>query len=68
MKSLKTLSLRARGKASAAILASAMSLTACVSPIAGPHGNYATPIGNAPVTAKGCTPDAFNLSRQFAPL
>ena len=51
MKSLKTLSLRARGKASAAILASAMSLTACVSPIAGPHGNYAPPIGNAPVTA-----------------
>lgn len=29
----------------------AMALTACVSPVAGPDGFYAEPIGNAPVTA-----------------
>jgi curli biogenesis system outer membrane secretion channel CsgG len=40
-----------RKSASAAILASTMLATACVSPIAGPGGNYAKPIGNAPVTA-----------------
>ncbi|WP_084419973.1 holdfast anchoring protein HfaB [Henriciella litoralis] len=40
-----------RKSASAAILASTMLATACVSPIAGPDGNYAKPIGNAPVTA-----------------
>ena len=33
-----------------ALLASSM-LTACVSPIAGPGGKYASPIGNAPVTS-----------------
>ena len=33
-----------------ALLASSM-LTACVSPIAGPGGKYAAPIGNAPVTS-----------------
>ena len=31
--------------------AASMSLTACVSPVAGPSGLYARPIGNAPVTA-----------------
>ncbi len=46
---LKTL--RAGGKVSAVVLASAMTLTACVSPVAGPRGNYTNPIGNAPVTA-----------------
>jgi len=36
---------------SGAVLASAMLATGCVSPVAGPGGNYADPIGNAPVTA-----------------
>ena len=31
--------------------AAAALLTGCVSPVAGPNGMYATPIGNAPVTA-----------------
>lgn len=31
--------------------AASLSLTACVSPVAGPNGLYASPIGNAPVTA-----------------
>ncbi len=39
--------LRAAGVA----LAVASLLSACVSPVAGPGGNYARPIGNAPVTA-----------------
>ncbi|MEZ5954196.1 MAG: holdfast anchoring protein HfaB [Hyphomonas sp.] len=51
MKTFKSLSLRARGKTAAAVLGGAMALTACVSPVAGPGGNYAKPIGNAPVTA-----------------
>lgn len=51
MTSFKSLPFRARGKAAAAILGGAMALTACVSPVAGPSGNYATPIGNAPVTS-----------------
>lgn len=38
-------------KLSAALIGGAMALTACVSPIAGPSGQYATPIGNAPVTS-----------------
>lgn len=33
------------------LASSALALTACVSPVAGPNGLYATPIGNAPVTA-----------------
>jgi len=48
--SIKTL-LLGRTKASVAAIAGAMVLTGCVSPIAGPGGNYAKPIGNAPVTA-----------------
>lgn len=35
----------------AAACASAFLLAGCVSPVAGPSGMYATPIGNAPVTA-----------------
>ncbi|KQS54475.1 transcriptional regulator [Brevundimonas sp. Leaf363] len=31
--------------------AAALALTGCVSPVAGPSGQYATPIGNAPVTS-----------------
>lgn len=34
-----------------AMLAATTALTACVSPTAGAHGNYASPIGDAPVTA-----------------
>jgi curli biogenesis system outer membrane secretion channel CsgG len=45
------LSLLARTKVPAALVASAMALSACVSPVAGPSGNYAHPIGDAPVTA-----------------
>jgi len=33
------------------VSAAAMLLAGCVSPVAGPSGMYATPIGNAPVTA-----------------
>ena len=45
------LSLLARTKLPAALAASAMALSACVSPVAGPGGDYARPIGDAPVTA-----------------
>jgi curli production assembly/transport component CsgG/holdfast attachment protein HfaB len=45
------LSLLARGKIPAGVTACAMLLSACVSPVAGPSGDYASPIGNAPVTA-----------------
>jgi curli production assembly/transport component CsgG/holdfast attachment protein HfaB len=38
-------------KLSSAVLAGAMLAAGCVSPVAGPDGNYANPIGNAPVTA-----------------
>jgi curli production assembly/transport component CsgG/holdfast attachment protein HfaB len=38
-------------KAALLAAASSISLTACVSPVAGPNGLYAKPIGNAPVTA-----------------
>ena len=34
-----------------AVIAAASSLAACVSPVAGPSGLYASPIGNAPVTS-----------------
>ena len=34
-----------------AVLLASSALTACVSPSAGPHGVYASPIGDAPVTA-----------------
>lgn len=42
--------LLSRAKASAAAFASAMLLTGCISPIAGPGGNYTAPIGGSPVT------------------
>lgn len=44
------LSLLSRAKTPAILAACAMSLSACVSPIAGPAGRYASPIGDAPVT------------------
>ncbi|MEM7493982.1 MAG: holdfast anchoring protein HfaB [Pseudomonadota bacterium] len=40
-----------RAKAPAALAATALMATACVSPIAGPGGNYTKPIGGSPVTA-----------------
>lgn len=40
-----------RWRATALAGAASLALTACVSPVAGPSGVYATPIGNAPVTA-----------------
>jgi curli biogenesis system outer membrane secretion channel CsgG len=43
--------LLARSRAPALLASSALGLTACVSPVAGPDGLYAKPIGNAPVTA-----------------
>jgi curli biogenesis system outer membrane secretion channel CsgG len=46
------LSLLARTKVPAALAACcAMTLSACVSPVAGPSGNYARPMGDAPVTS-----------------
>jgi curli biogenesis system outer membrane secretion channel CsgG len=45
------MSLLARTKVPAAITACAMALSACVSPVAGPSGLYAHPIGDAPVTS-----------------
>ncbi|MEM5518377.1 holdfast anchoring protein HfaB [Henriciella sp. AS95] len=51
MNSLTSLFTIARAKASAAVLASAVFATGCVSPVAGSSGLYAKPIGNAPVTA-----------------
>jgi curli biogenesis system outer membrane secretion channel CsgG len=45
------MSLLARTKVPAAITACAMALSACVSPIAGPSGNYTHPMGDAPVTS-----------------
>jgi curli production assembly/transport component CsgG/holdfast attachment protein HfaB len=39
------------GKATGAVLASAMLVTGCISPVAGPGGNYTQPIGGSPVTA-----------------
>jgi curli biogenesis system outer membrane secretion channel CsgG len=43
--------LLSRTKIPAVITACAMTLSACVSPVAGPSGLYAHPIGEAPVTA-----------------
>jgi len=40
-----------RGRVLAATVAIAAMLAGCVSPVAGPNGMYATPIGNAPVTS-----------------
>jgi curli production assembly/transport component CsgG/holdfast attachment protein HfaB len=45
------LSLFARTKIPAAVTACAMALSACVSPVAGPSGLYAHPMGDAPVTS-----------------
>ena len=49
MTNLKTLS--CQGPDPAVVLAASGSLAACVSPVAGPGGMYAAPIGNAPVTS-----------------
>ncbi|WP_304516292.1 holdfast anchoring protein HfaB [Caulobacter sp. 17J80-11] len=40
-----------RLRAPAVLAVASLALTACVSPVAGPSGVYAQPIGNAPVTA-----------------
>jgi curli production assembly/transport component CsgG/holdfast attachment protein HfaB len=50
MTKLKT-SLLARARIPAVVMAASSTLAACVSPVAGPGGLYASPIGNAPVTA-----------------
>ena len=42
--------LRPRLRSGVVALAAAALLSACVSPVAGPGGLYARPIGNAPVT------------------
>ena len=44
-------SLLLRAKLPALVTAGALTLSACVSPVAGPAGRYAEPIGDAPVTA-----------------
>jgi curli production assembly/transport component CsgG/holdfast attachment protein HfaB len=41
----------ARAKIPAVVTACAMALSGCISPTAGPSGRYASPIGDAPVTA-----------------
>ena len=46
-----TLGHLSRLRVPALLTASALALSACVSPTAGPSGLYARPIGNAPVTA-----------------
>ena len=47
---LKTM-LFAQAKIPALAAADSMALAGCVSPVAGPGGLYASPIGTAPVTA-----------------
>lgn len=42
---------RSRMRALGSVSAIALTLGGCVSPVAGPHGLYAQPIGNAPVTS-----------------
>ena len=51
--SMTTTATPKRGLRAAALATVALSLTlaGCVTPVAGPDGRYATPIGNAPVTA-----------------
>jgi len=52
MTNLLKSALLGRVKASAAaVLGSAMLVTGCISPVAGPGGNYTQPIGGSPVTA-----------------
>jgi curli biogenesis system outer membrane secretion channel CsgG len=43
--------IRPLARAGAVISAAALTLTACATPVAGPNGLYAKPIGSAPVTA-----------------
>ena len=52
---------RTTTKLAALAAASMMVLSGCVSPVAGPGGNYTSPIGNAPVTANP-TPYSASLS------
>ena len=51
MKPHSTLSALSRTRLLSLVSAAALGLSACVSPVAGPSGLYAKPIGNAPVTA-----------------
>ncbi|ADL02053.1 holdfast anchoring protein HfaB [Brevundimonas subvibrioides] len=48
---MRTTTLSRRLKIGGVTMAVTALLGACVSPVAGPNGRYATPIGNAPVTA-----------------
>ena len=59
--------LRSGARIPAIVTASALALSACVSPSAGSNGLYATPIGNAPVTANP-TPysPALNCLAEYA--
>ena len=43
--------LMGRSRLAGAVTTAALALSACVSPVAGPNGNYAAPIGTAPVTS-----------------
>ena len=47
-----------RGQTTGAALASAMLVTGCISPVAGPGGNYTQSIGGSPVTANPTTNSA----------
>ena len=51
MKFLTAQKIRTRKGAMAAALSAAFLAAGCVTPVAGPSGQYAKPIGNAPVTA-----------------
>ncbi len=52
---------RMTAKLAALATAGAMAVSGCVSPVAGPSGNYATPIGSAPVTVNP-TPYSASLN------
>ncbi|MFC6196745.1 holdfast anchoring protein HfaB [Ponticaulis profundi] len=61
MTNQKNLPKRPAAKLAALAAASMLALAGCVSPVAGPTGKYATPIGSAPVTANP-TPYSTSLS------
>ena len=51
MRRTVAVSRRALLRTTGALAAASLALAGCISPVAGPNGLYATPIGNAPVTS-----------------
>ena len=51
LNSLVSMATFRRSKVLALVGAASVALSGCISPVAGPGGNYASPIGDAPVTA-----------------